>query len=551
MARLLAGAARRSLPTPNPRAEMLGWGVPDGRCETVHTELQVRALVLAESPESPPLVMVLHEQCMAAWAVREAVLEALRVRRPNLPLHESQLLLAANHTHAAPGGYTHDLFYTLTNPGFDPTWFDALVDASVAAISEALDRLSPAELHFGRSEMSASDHLARNRSPEAYARNRSQAPAVALDRSVLLVRHSDGTPLAAVDWWGVHGTCVHSDQRAVHPDNKGMAARALEAKAADVLGAPDFVALYFQGAAGDISPNTRYDRERRKVVGELSCDFAHAERHGAIQADGTDRAWQSADVVLSGPLDSSLQYLDFDGLAVDADLADGRARRTAHGLVGLAFLNGTAEGPGPLLQARSLGTGLARLKHAMGGQTGQGSKLPFCEVGRGREGMAFGFLRMSPPLVPGLDPVVSAVSRLTTNGGLGDAPWIANRQPVQVLRIGTLAIVAVSGEPTTHAGRMLALTARRSLRACGVEQVVVCGYANAFSGYITTAAEYSIQAYEGGHTLYGPWTLAGWRTGVRRLARRLATSADARPTDVGLRPDVLPPEVLAARRFPC
>jgi len=551
MPHLFAGAARRDLPNPDPRSEMLGWGIPEARCERVHTGLQVRALVLCEDPGTPPVVMVVHEHCMVAQAAREAVLARLQAARPHAGFSEHTLLIGANHTHAAPGGYTHDLFYTLGNPGFDGVWFDALVGATVEAVLWAWDHRAPAELQLGTGRFSDGDPVARNRSPEAYSANRTRLPAVVLDTHLLSIRHTDGTPLACVDWFGVHGTCVHADQKAVHPDNKGMAARIFEQHARDVLGAPDFVALFFQGAAGDISPNFHYDRERKLVVGHLDTDFAHAEWHGSLQAEVAQGTWGRPGRALSGPLDGALMYLDFDGLPVDPDLADGRARSTAHGLVGLAFLQGTAEGPGPLRPVRGLASWASRLREQLPMQSGHGGKLPFCEVGRGRRGKAFGFLRMSPPAVPGLDPVVDAVSRLTERGGIGDAPWIANRQPVQLLRIGPLAIVAVAGEPTTHAGRLLTHTALRSLVGTGIEQVVVCGYANAFSGYLTTAAEYRLQCYEGGHTLFGPWTLAGWRTGVRRLGRRLTAPLSERPVDVGPRPEATDPEVLAQRSFPC
>lgn len=551
MTRLWAGAARRSLPPPDPRAEMLGWGLPEARCARVHTPLAVRALVLSEGGGTAPIVLVVHEQCMASHAVRAAVLARLQARFPEAGFCTHRLVLGANHTHAAPGGYLHELFYTLGNPGFDPVWFEALVEATVAAVGTAWSRRAPASLALGRGRFRDDVPVAVNRAPEAFARNRTRQPAVERGTTVLTVRHADGTPLASVDWFGVHGTCVHADQKVVHPDNKGMAARALEAHAAGAWGAPDFVALYLQGAAGDVSPNTRLDRDRGLKVGHLPDDFAHADWHGRLQADVTRAAWEADLRPLEGPLDGALHYLDFDGLPVDADLADGRPRRTAHGLVGLAFLLGTDEGPGPLRPGRRLSHWMGRLRSASRHRRGQGGKLPFCEVGRGRRGVAFGALRMSPPAVPGLDPVVDAVDRLTSAGGIGDAPWIANRQPVQVLRIGPLGVVCVAGEPTTHAGRLLARTAARGLAAAGVDHVVVCGYANAFSGYLTTAAEYALQDYEGGHTLYGPWTLAGWRTGVRRATARLAVPAAERPTDVGLPPEAVPADVLAARSFPC
>jgi len=531
---------------------MLGWGVPDARCEKVHTPLAVRALVLSESgPASRPIVLVVHELCMASEAVRTAVLDRLQAACPEAGFSEHTLLIGANHTHAGPGGYTHDLFYTLGNPGFDFVWFEALVSTTVTAIRNAWDRRAPAELHIGSGSFSPDDPLAVNRSLDAYRQNQTRLPPVVLDKMVLSVRHTDGTPLACVDWFGVHGTCVHADQKAVHPDNKGMAARIFEGMAADALGAPDFVALFFQGAAGDISPNTRFDRARGRSVGHLDSDFAHAEWHGSVQADVARTVWNAPTEAITGPLDGAMLYLDFDGLPVDPDLADGRPHQTAHGLVGVAFLQGTAEGPGPLRPLRALGSMAARLRAALPLQAGQGGKLPFSEVGRGRRGVAFGFLRMSPPAVPGLDPTVKVVSRLTESGGIGDAPWIANRQPVQILRIGSVAIVAVAGEPTTHAGRLLAHTATRALHGAGIEHVVICGYANTFSGYLTTAAEYRMQLYEGGHTLFGPWTLAGWRTGVRRIGARLLLPAGERPEDVGERPEVVPPEVLAKRAFPC
>jgi neutral ceramidase len=53
--------------------------------------------------------------------------------------------------------------------------------------------------------------------------------------------------------------------------------------------------------------------------------------------------------------------------------------------------------------------------------------------------------------------------------------------------------------------------------------VVIAGYANDYAGYVTTHEEYGSQQYEGGHTLYGPWTEAGCRQEYVRLARALKT----------------------------
>ena len=78
-------------------------------------------------------------------------------------------------------------------------------------------------------------------------------------------------------------------------------------------------------------------------------------------------------------------------------------------------------------------------------------------------------------------------------------------------------------EFTTVAGRRLASTAMKELAGTGIERMIVAGYSNAYSGYVTTCEEYQLQAYEGASTHFGMWTLAGYQTVAARFCRRLAT----------------------------
>jgi neutral ceramidase len=67
------------------------------------------------------------------------------------------------------------------------------------------------------------------------------------------------------------------------------------------------------------------------------------------------------------------------------------------------------------------------------------------------------------------------------------------------------------------------------------------GYANEYAGYVTTREEYATQQYEGGHTLYGPWTLAAYQQELTRLAKVLEGEADADsngPTPIDFRDEV-------------
>lgn len=108
-------------------------------------------------------------------------------------------------------------------------------------------------------------------------------------------------------------------------------------------------------------------------------------------------------------------------------------------------------------------------------------------------------------------------------------PLAPNVIPVQVLTLGELGIVAVPAEFTSTAGRRLKRTLHEAL-AAQVTDTALAGYANGYSGYVTTAEEYSAQLYEGASTLYGPHTLAAYQQIVRDLATALVACADA-PTE--------------------
>ncbi|MBW2191479.1 MAG: neutral/alkaline non-lysosomal ceramidase N-terminal domain-containing protein, partial [Deltaproteobacteria bacterium] len=79
---------------------------------------------------------------------------------------------------------------------------------------------------------------------------------------------------------------------------------------------------------------------------------------------------------------------------------------------------------------------------------------------------------------------------------------------------------------TTMSGRRMRDTVHEILGE-EVSHVVIAGYSNDYAGYITTPEEYAVQQYEGGHTLFGPWTLPAFRQELARLATALAEGAPA------------------------
>ena len=73
--------------------------------------------------------------------------------------------------------------------------------------------------------------------------------------------------------------------------------------------------------------------------------------------------------------------------------------------------------------------------------------------------------------------------------GIDDPPAVPQVLPVQLLRIGTVAVLGVPGELTTMAGRRLRSTVLDALSATDVRHVALGTYADEYGQYITTREE--------------------------------------------------------------
>jgi neutral ceramidase len=85
-------------------------------------------------------------------------------------------------------------------------------------------------------------------------------------------------------------------------------------------------------------------------------------------------------------------------------------------------------------------------------------------------------------------------------------PLVAQRVPVQLLRIGPLYLIGMPGEVTITAGLRLRRAVAKIVEA-DLHDVLVAGYSNGYIHYVTTPEEYEEQRYEGASTLFGRWEL--------------------------------------------
>ena len=476
---------------------MMGYGMRFQRTTGIHLRQRSRAFIIVDRATGRRVVFVVADIGMFFRNVRAAVLARVD---PNL-YGEDNVVLTATHTHAGVAGYSGYRLYNMTTDGFRPLTYQAIVDGVVESIERADADLAPGRLRLARGEL---HDASVNRSPLAFARNpeddRRHFPNAVDPTTTLLRLERGGRPVGVVNWFATHGTSLTNRNTMISGDNKGYAAYHWEREVAgvDYLGSPAFVAAFAQSNAGDMSPNvpdatqgpTDDEFENTRIIGERQFAAAHALATGPARE-------------LSGGVDTRLIHVRLPNLAVGAGYTgDGRAHRTGRAVLGAAFAAGTKEGPG------------AR----------------FCHEGVDANGLLFACSRATFRARPMVGDAQRPKAMLLPVGALG---WTAERLPIQLLRIGSLVLVALAQEVTIVAGLRLR-AAVAGVLGVPIDDVLVQGYANDYAGYLTTPEEYDAQRYEGGHTMFGRWQLPAYLQEVTRVA---VAMRDGAPADAGAPPD--------------
>lgn len=560
------GVARSDITHWEPRLGMMGWGMLHNVVESVATPLHARAFVLVDPEHDRRVVLVCCELAFITLALRTRVMELLDASHPALGVRLDELLLTATHTHSGPGGFTHYSFYNVTIPGFSARVLEGLAQGIVDAIERAFSSRVPGTVRYVEGAVPLDVPVAFNRSIEAYSLNPEVEPvtpaerAQALDRTMRLLRFdtAEGQPLGSINWFAVHGTSVHSDNTALHFDNKGHAAQQVERAMAE-RGHEGYVAAFAQGATGDVTPNCRRHPGRPFLRGLHADDDASAEENGRLQAEHALQLLDEARSETSLPprLAARQAFEDFSDIEVDPRFVGGReGLRTGPAEIGMAMFFGTEEGPGLPRSLRFLQRVVSRMRAGWRRLRPQGAwrehaaiqaeKIPWVESGRRR---MLGISRLRRlPLPWSMHPALRMVRAMDEDGP--DAkPWTPAVLPVQLVVIGPVAIAAAPAEITTVAGRRIRASVGRALAEWGIEQTVLSGYSNAYAGYVTTPEEYALQDYEGASTHFGKWTLPAYQTAFDRLARRLTHAGDGVPRDEPTPPSFTEQE-LALRSFP-
>jgi neutral ceramidase len=490
----LVGSGVYDITGPAAELGMMGYAMLDQKTTGIHTRLRSRAFVIASPCNGKRVAIVSADLGMVFQAIKQKVVQRLQALYGST-YGDANVLLSATHTHSGPGGFSHYALYNLTILGFDSQNFNLIVDGIVQSIARA-----HANLASGRIKIAVGDltDVSRNRSPEAYLYNPASERwlyAYDTDKRMTLLRleRSTGEAVGTINWFAVHPVSMGNDNRLISADNKGYASALFERLMGTVYSSPNtFVAAFAQSNEGDVTPNICGEGD-----GCGANDYENTAIAGRKQFDKALALYQGATSLLTGGVDYRHSHVKMDALSVDARYTDGVPRPTCRAALGESFIAGTEDGRG-----------------------------------FGREGFSCGDVRnlwqaftcslMTTPC-QGEKPLV------IETGSMTPYPWTPEVLPLQIVRIGQLALVAAPFEPTTMSGRRLRSTVLAELQAAGVQRVVVAGLSNAYAGYVATREEYAAQHYEGASTHFGPWTLAAYQQGFAALAAAMRTGAAVTP----------------------
>ncbi len=497
-----------------PGLGMMGYGQFHNIVKEIGTSLTARVLVMKKDDKR--FILAHLEQAFVTLAIKEEVLKRINVKFPDWRIDDSTLAITAQHTHSAPGGYSHYPFYNLTVPDFQSKVFEKIVSAIMNGIEEASSKFTPVTMSWGKTNIDPDKEIAFNRSMTAQALNpeakyfSEEEKHLAVDRTMegMFFKTDEGKLLVFLNWFGVHCTSVSSYNQRIHHDNKGVAASLFEKHH------PGVTAFFLQASAGDVSPNFIWDKKTKLMRGKFEDQYENAAFNGELQFRESEK--------IAGTKTTTEEFASYQCF-MDMSLEVGTP---AHGV---AFFMGTLEGPGvdPVL-----GSVLKRVSrmvkmHKLSRNPELHKKFYAIHGNKDvlldhRDGSFLGIPMSAWKKLPPLpEPSVEAFRKTTKKNAMETLPWVPTILPFQILRMGELVIAFTPGEITTVAGERLKAHLLKGLQSLGIKEVILTSYANAFMGYVVTPEEYDKQCYEGGHTVYGRNTLGGIIKGFDYLVKKM------------------------------
>ncbi|MGE0792008.1 MAG: neutral/alkaline non-lysosomal ceramidase N-terminal domain-containing protein [Sandaracinaceae bacterium] len=399
------------------------------------------------------------------------------------PEYTGKIIVATSHSHSTFGNYTGHTALAVGFSTFRSTVYTRVVDQLELAVRDALDAMQPAQIGFSyNGNFDPDDRVNRDRRGE----NDDLAGGREDDHHLFMIRVDamDGTPMAALPVFGMHGTLHGEDNAIISTDAPGGVERVFR----ESFDSP-VVVMHLQGAGGDVSPagSSTYDCMGAEVCTDFGKPetvghYALAELRAAYDEAGTNMVsateleMVTRDIAL-GPdwetftiRDGTLAYAPFD---LERD-ADNEVFDTSGNLI-----SPIDEFNAPFSAALCSPDRLALIPRAQMPNTNN-SEYPYRGCNR-----------------------IEAVARTfeTIINGEFEGPPIceSTRTTVTALRIGDHLIGTLPGEPMTLVTQYV-----REHSPVAEENTIVIGYAQDHGGYILLAEDWLSGGYEPEITFWGP-----------------------------------------------
>ncbi|MTI12301.1 neutral/alkaline non-lysosomal ceramidase N-terminal domain-containing protein [Sansalvadorimonas verongulae] len=511
----LVGVGKSDITGPAYGVGLMGYGEASQVAVGIHDRMWARAFLIADRASQKRVAVVVVSAAMVYGNVtREAV---RRLRQLYGPVYEDgNILIVADHTHSANGGQGGHFIFSMSVHGYFPDAFEAMVGGIVDAVSQAHKSLAPGRVLVNQGELY---NASANRALKAFFRNPEAISMCSVDPEMLVMKFEQcRKPVGMLGWFATHGVSFPMNNLLISSDNKGYAAALMEKEMGN-----DFVAAFPQTNAGDMTPNLFLNG-----TGPGSTPEESARIIGRRQYQMGSKLFAEATQELTGPLDWQHEYVDFSRLAVPESLTGlPHPVQTCPAVAGYAFAAGTRDGrPSPW-------NILFRDEEKL-------PRFPWTFISSWLTGL-------TPEISACHTPKVSLIAlgaphdfhyiNTALNSAFGGSlpPEIANLSwapqviPVSLVQIGGLGLIGVPAEFTVVAGRRLKNTVK-SETGDRFSNLVLAGYANDYSLYVTTPEEYQEQLYEAGATLFGPWTLPAYQSVFARLAGNLVEPGRFEPS---------------------
>ncbi|KAL2078359.1 hypothetical protein ACEWY4_026044 [Coilia grayii] len=521
----LIGVGRADCTGPVGDVPLMGYANLDQTAGGIHLRLFSRAFIVDDG--SKRVVFVSADIGMVSQRLRLEVMKALKAKYGDL-YRQDNVVLSGTHTHSGLAGYFQYTLFMITSKGYIKSSIQPIVNGIVKSIERAHESLRPGRIFLSKGELEDSNL---NRSPHSYMKNPEQERQKYksnTDKQMVMLKFTDldGDGMGMLSWFAVHPVSMNYTNRMVSGDNLGYASYLFEQeKNINALpGEGPFVAAFASSNLGDVSPNTLgpycvntqekcdYLNSSCPIGGTKMCvgfgpgkDMFESTRiiGENIYKKGKE-LYGNTKQELHGSVHSAHQWVNMTDVTVQINSTHTAefqiTAKTCKPALGHSFAAGTTDGGGDLNFTQGAVEGdpfWDGIRDALLGAPS--NETQDCHEPKP---ILFNTGEMSWPL-----------------------PWHPAIVDVQIITIGSVAIVAMPGEATTMAGRRLREVVKQELEAKGRfsnTEVVIAGLCNIYTHYITTYEEYQVQRYEAASTIYGPHTLSAYMQRFGDLAKAIA-----------------------------